>query len=108
MREFLRISATTGPRLSMQTAEHRTAPPYCDGLRAVGDGVVVVEIEMRRGEPGNYRIVGPASGCDAAALDAVRSWRFGPPEDSDVPDTTFAYALLGFRAPLTLPAERTR
>lgn len=75
---------------------------------AIGDGVVVVEIEMRRGEPGNYRIVGPASGFDTAALDAVRSWRFGPPEDSDVPDTTFAYAVLGFRAPLTLPAERPR
>lgn len=75
---------------------------------AIGDGVVAVEIEMRRGEPRNYRIVGPASGFDAAALDAVRSWRFGPPLDSDVPNTIFAYALLGFRAPLTLPAERRR
>lgn len=75
---------------------------------AVGDGVVVVEIEMRRGEPLNYRIVGAASGFDAAAFDAVRSWRFGPPQDSDVPDTIFVYAVLGFRAPLTLPAERPR
>ena len=75
---------------------------------AIGDGVVVVEIEMRRGEPLNFRIVGPASGFDAAALDAVRSWRFGPPQDSDVPDTIFAYAMLGFRGLLTPPAERPR
>jgi TonB family protein len=79
-------------------------PPYPP--TAVGDGVVVVEIEMRHGEPQNYRIVGPASGFDSAALQAVRTWRFAPPRDSDLPDTLFAYALLGFRAPLTLPAER--
>lgn len=75
---------------------------------AIGDGVVVVEIEIRSGEPLNYRVVGPVSGFDEAALDAVRSWRFGPPQDSDVPETTFAYAVLGFRAPLTLPAVRPR
>ena len=63
---------------------------------------------MRRGEPLNYRIVGPASGFDAAALDSVRSWRFRPPLDSEVPETIFAYAVLGFRAPLTLPAVRPR
>lgn len=70
---------------------------------AMGDRVVVVEIEVLRGEPRHYRIVGPASGFDSAALDAVRSWRLAPPRDPNVPDTMFAYALLGFRAPLTFP-----
>lgn len=76
---------------------------------ATGDGVVVVEIEMSRdAEPRDYRIVGPASGFDTVALDAVRSWRFGPPQAPDMPDPMFAYAVLGFRAPLTLPADPPR
>jgi len=100
-----------GPRAQVFGALSRRVPSV-DSISlpayppmAIGDGVVVIEIEMRRWEPPNYRIVGPASGFDDAALDAVRSWRFGPPQDSDVPDTIFAYALLGFRAPLTLPAD---
>jgi outer membrane biosynthesis protein TonB len=68
---------------------------------ATGDGIVLVEIEMsRRAEPRNYRIVGPPSGFDAAALDAVRAWRFGAPQTLDVPDQLFVYAMVGFRAPL--------
>jgi outer membrane biosynthesis protein TonB len=68
---------------------------------ATGDGIVLVEIELsRRAEPRNYRIVGPASGFDGAALDAVRAWRFGAPQTPDVPDPLFVYAMVGFRAPL--------
>ena len=103
-----------GPRAQIVGALSRRVPSV-DGVAlpayppmAIGDGVVVVEIEIRRGEAPNYRIVGPASGFDAAALDAVRSWRFVPPRDSSVPETTFAYAVLGFRAPLTLPTERKK
>jgi hypothetical protein len=58
-----------------------------------------------RAEPRRYRIVGPASGFDDAALDAVRAWKFGPPQASDLPEPIFAYAVLGFRALLTLPAH---
>jgi outer membrane biosynthesis protein TonB len=68
---------------------------------ATGDGIVLVEVEMSgRAEPRNYRIVGSRSGFDAAALDAVRAWRFGAPQAADVPDRLFVYAVVGFRAPL--------
>ncbi|MEX1129422.1 MAG: hypothetical protein WEB50_12710 [Vicinamibacterales bacterium] len=75
---------------------------------ATGDGIVLVEIEMSgHAEPRSYRIVGPASGFDTAALDAVRSWRFGAPQTPDVPDRLFAYAVVGFRTPLA-PGTRRR
>jgi TonB family protein len=68
---------------------------------ATGDGIVLVEVEMSgRAEPRNYRIVGSRSGFDAAALDAVRAWRFGAPETPVVADPLFVYAVVGFRAPL--------
>jgi len=73
---------------------------------ATGNGLVLIEIEMnRRAEPRGYRIVGPTSGFDSAALDAVRAWRFGAPEATDASDPLFAYAIVGFRAPLE-PATR--
>jgi outer membrane biosynthesis protein TonB len=75
---------------------------------ATGDGIVLVEIEMSgHAEPRGYRIVGPASGFDTAALDAVRVWRFGAPQAPDVPDRLFAYAVVGFRTPLA-PGTRQR
>lgn len=68
---------------------------------ATSDGIVLLEIEMTaRAEPRGYRIVSPASGFDDAALDAVRAWRFSPPQAVDVPDQLFVYVVLGFRAPL--------
>lgn len=68
---------------------------------ATGNGVVLVEIEMSgRAEPRAYRIVGAASGFDAAALDAVRAWRFAAPQAADSPDDLFVYAVIGFRTPL--------
>jgi TonB family protein len=74
---------------------------------AGGDGIVLVEIEMSgRAEPRNYRIVGPASGFDTAALDAARAWRFAP-VTPDVADPLFVYAVVGFRAPLA-PVTRRR
>jgi TonB family protein len=69
--------------------------------KGTGGGIVLVEIEMNsRAETSSYRIVRPASGFDAAALDAVRAWRFGAPQTLDVPDPLFVYAMVGFRAPL--------
>jgi TonB family protein len=68
---------------------------------ATGDGIVLVEVEMSgRAAPRNYRIVGSRSGFDAAALDAVRAWRFDAPQAADAPDRLFVYAVVGFRAPL--------
>jgi hypothetical protein len=69
--------------------------------KGTGGGIVLVGIEMNsRAETSSYRIVRPASGFDAAALDAVRAWRFGAPQTLDVPDPLFVYAMVGFRAPL--------
>jgi TonB family protein len=78
-------------------------PPH-----ATGSGMVLVEIEMNaRGEPRGYRVLTPVSGFDDAALDAVRAWRFQAPRVVETPEPLFAYAVLGFRAPLA-PAAPTR
>ena len=75
---------------------------------ATGNGVVLVEIEVSaRAESHAYRIVGPASGFDAAGIDAVRAWRFAAPQAVDAPDHLFVYAVVGFRAPLA-PATPQR
>jgi outer membrane biosynthesis protein TonB len=75
---------------------------------ATGNGIVLVEIEMTgRAQPRTYRIVGPPSGFDTAALDAVRAWRFEAPQFADASDRLFVYAVVGFRAPLA-PDTRPR
>lgn len=98
-----RVVGTPSPRLpSVGSVAPPAYPPT-----VTGDGVVVVEIEMsREAKPRNYRIVGPASGFDHAALDAVRSWRFGAPLAPEIADPLFAYAVVGFRAPVIGPATR--
>lgn len=76
-----------------------TMPAYPP--KAVGDGVVLIEIEMdARAQPRRYRVVSSTSGFEAAALDAVRRWRFDPPPHLDVPEPLFVYAVVGFRAPV--------
>lgn len=68
---------------------------------AVGDGLVLIEMEMTpNGEPRGTRVVGASSGFDEAALDAVRRWRFTRARAPGVPSTMFVYGVLGFRAPL--------
>jgi hypothetical protein len=68
---------------------------------ATGNGLVLVEIELSgRAASRGYRVVGPTSGFDSAALDAVRAWRFDAPETSEAGDRIFVYAVLGFRTPL--------
>jgi TonB family protein len=74
---------------------------------ASGNGTVLIEIEMTgRAEPHAWRVVGPASGFDAASLDAVRAWRFDAPQAPDAPDPLYVYAVIGFRAPLAPVAPR--
>lgn len=62
----------------------RRAPAYPDGARAVGtEGFVDVELTvLRDGRAGWVRVrrAEPAGLFEAAALDAVRDWRFTPPE----------------------------
>lgn len=68
---------------------------------ARGDALVLIEIEMGRdGKLRGTRVVGPSTGFDAAALDAVTQWRFTPPRAPGVPSAMFVYAVFGFRAPL--------
>jgi TonB family protein len=69
--------------------------------KAVGDGFVIVEIEMTRlGVTRGYRVITTASGFDLAALDAVRAWRFTPPSAATA-ERLFVYAVIGFRSPVT-------
>jgi TonB family protein len=62
----------------------RRAPDYPDGARAVGmEGYVDVELTvLRDGRTGWVRVrqAEPAGLFEQAALDAVRDWRFAPPE----------------------------
>jgi len=96
---------TTGvssPRLPR--VESMVMPAY--PATSVGDAVVLIEIDMTRSaQPAGYRILGPVSGFDDAALDAVRGWRFTAPRDPDVPERLFVYAIAGFRTPI---AARSR
>ncbi len=87
----------TSPRLpNLVSAAMPAYPPT-----ATGSAIVLVEIEMSgRADPRGYRIVGPVSGFDTAALDAVRAWRFDAPRAPEATDRVFVYAVLGFRAPL--------
>jgi TonB family protein len=69
---------------------------------AVGDGLVLVEIEMnRRGTARGAYVLTPQSGFDRAALDAVDGWRFTPPARPAIAEPLFVYAILGFRSPVS-------
>jgi len=79
-----------------------TMPAYPP--KVFGDGTVLVEIEMSpAGAARESRVLGPKSGFDAAALEAVRAWRFGPPVLSRLPDPLYVYAIVGFREPVVTP-----
>jgi outer membrane biosynthesis protein TonB len=87
------------PSRRLPALESMTMPAYPP--TSVGDGVVAIEIEMTaRAQPVAYRILGPTSGFDDAALDAVRDWRFTAPPGPDVSERVMVYALLGFRTPV--------
>lgn len=92
--------AAPSPRLPRPTTLMMPAYP----ANAVGNGVVLIEIEMNnRAEPRAYRVLSPTTGFDSAAMDAVRSWTFEAPAATGVPDAVFVYAVVGFRAPLAGP-----
>jgi TonB family protein len=87
------------PAPRLPRVEAMTLPAYPPN--ALGEGVVLVEIEMTRAaEPRGYRVLSPSSGFDSAALDAVRSWRFSAPSEPANVEAYFVYAVLGFRAPV--------
>jgi hypothetical protein len=90
---------TGGPSARLPGVDSLVMPGYL--ATAVGDVLVLIEIEMSRtAQPIAYRILGPASGFDDAALDAVGDWRFSAPPSPDVPERLFVYAVVGFRTPV--------
>lgn len=74
-----------------------TYPP-----RAVRDGTVLIEIELTAAAVAtSHKVMSPASIFDSAALETVKEWRFGFPSDPSGADRLFAYAVVGFREPIT-------
>jgi outer membrane biosynthesis protein TonB len=70
--------------------------------RAVRDGTVLIEIELSAAAmPSAHKVLSPASVFDAAALETVKGWRFGFPTEPSGADQLFAYAVVGFREPIT-------
>jgi TonB family protein len=70
--------------------------------RSIRDGTVLVEIELTAAAMATgHRVLSPPSGFDSAALETVRGWRFGFPTEPTGAAQLFAYALVGFREPIT-------
>ena len=70
--------------------------------RATRDGTVLIEIELTAAAmPTAHRVMTPPSAFDGPALDTVRGWRFGFPTQPTGATQLFAYALVGFREPIT-------
>lgn len=89
--------APSAPRLPVP--ESLAMPAYPPN--AVGEGVVLIEIEMTAAAvPRGYRVLGPQSGFDDAALDAVRAWRFSAARSPGTAEPVYVYAVLGFRPPV--------
>ncbi len=79
------------------------APPMYPP-RALGDGVVIVELAIDvSGAAKDARVVRSAGGFDGAALDAARQWRFQPARRAGVAVPAYAYLIFGFRQPVTEP-----
>lgn len=73
--------------------------------RAVRDGAVLIEIELTAaGVPTAHLVMSPPSAFDSAALETVRTWRFDFPTKPTGATRLFAYAIVGFREPITQPA----
>jgi TonB family protein len=70
--------------------------------RAVRDGTVLIEIELTAaGVARGHRVMSPASPFDSAALEAVKTWRFGFPAKPTGATQLWVYAIVGFREPIT-------
>ena len=78
-----------------------TTPPTYP-LRALGNGIVLVEVTVRdAGPPADAHIVLASPPFDGAALAAARSWKFEPARRNGRVVTTRAYLLFVFRQPVT-------
>lgn len=80
-----------------------TMPAYPP--KVFGNGTVLVEIEMAGGSARELKVLGSPSGFDAAALAAVKSWRFGPPSTPGAADPQYVYAIVAFREPVVTPGN---
>lgn len=70
--------------------------------RAVGDGAVLVEMDVGAdGKVARARIVSSSPPFDASALEAARQWTFRPARRGPA----FVYAVFGFRQPATSPTS---
>ena len=91
-------SVRTRPDVPSPTAMVPPAYPP----RAVGDGVVTVELAIdASGAVRQARVVQSAGGFDSAALDAARQWRFRPAQRAGAAVPANAYIVFGFRQPVT-------
>lgn len=70
-------------------------------VRALGDGVVIVELQIdATGAVTDARVVRSAAGFDEAALEAAQQWRFQPARREGVAVPAYAYLIFGFRQPV--------
>jgi TonB family protein len=70
-------------------------------VRALGCGVVVVEVEVGpSGKVRSARAVGERTAFDGAAEQAARAWHFLPGRREGQPVATLAYLMFGFPEPV--------
>jgi TonB family protein len=80
------------------------AKPPTYPVRALGAGVVVVEVEIESsGEVRSARAVGDWTPFDSAAERAAQAWVFVPGRREGRPVPTVAYLLFGFQEPALSP-----
>lgn len=72
--------------------------------RALGDGVVLVEVLVNA--DGLVRVAtvirSSGTGFNASAIASATRWRFHPARRGEIPTPTFAYLVFGFRAPVVI------
>ena len=77
-------------------------PPYPP--RALGDGVVVIEVRVGADSlVTEARVVHSSPAFDQAAMDTVRRWSFRPAVRGGVAEEATAYLVFGFRQPVLGP-----
>ena len=93
-----------GPRLGpgqLPVPVATPAPPYPP--KAVGSGLVIVEVEVdRNGGVRAATVVRSRPGFDTAAVNTARRWRFRPATREGQPVRSVAYLVFGFREPVVV------